>query len=488
MTENQNHPNQMTNSHILVQDFDYYEPISLDEVISLLNGVKGKVCLMAGGTHLMTMLKMERESLSAIVNIAGIHGLADISQNGQGELVIGAAATIHDIRHNDMVKRIYPALAEACAAFGSTQIQIMGTLGGNLCNGSPASDTVPPLMIYDARLVLKSASGERELRLDEFLLAPGKTALKAGEMLTAVILPEPPKDAASGFIKVSRVAADLAKASAAVLLVRDGAKIKQCRLAFGSVAPTVMRVKPAEEFLLNKQFSQELLAQAGAIVSENIAPIDDIRSTAWYRRRLSAAMTVDVLDVVWRRTDESGAKPLSVKGKPAVKIERSQPLHIAAGEKQEIELTVNGVRHRFLVSPGELLLNVLRDRMDLKGAKYGCGLGECGACTVLVDGLAMLSCLMLAASAHGRSIVTVEGLQKPTGELDSLQEIFIEESAFQCGFCTPGFLMATKSLLNEIPRPSEKDIRDYLKGNRCRCTGYASIMRAVIKSVQKTTE
>ncbi len=123
---------------------------------------------------------------------------------------------------------------------------------------------------------------------------------------------------------------------------------------------------------------------------------------------------------------------------------------------------------------------MLRERLQLTGSKYGCGIGECGACTVQMNGQPVLSCLVLAISADGSDIVTVEGLQGPSGELDPLQESFIEHAAFQCGYCTPGMLMTAKSLLQENPCPTEEEVRDYLKGNLCRCTGYASIVRAVM--------
>jgi len=153
--------------------------------------------------------------------------------------------------------------------------------------------------------------------------------------------------------------------------------------------------------------------------------------------------------------------------------------------RQKIEITVNGDKRQMWVTSKELLLNVLRERLQLTGAKYGCGLGECGACTVEVDGKPMLSCLLLAASLNGKSITTIEGLQKGTGELDDLQEAFIDQAAFQCGYCTPGLIMTIKGLLHENAQPQEQDIRDYLKGNRCRCTGYMSIVRAVFAAVEK---
>jgi carbon-monoxide dehydrogenase small subunit len=148
-----------------------------------------------------------------------------------------------------------------------------------------------------------------------------------------------------------------------------------------------------------------------------------------------------------------------------------------------IEVTVNGQRKQFDVEPNILLLNLLRDELYLKGAKYGCGIGECGSCTVLLDGEAVQSCMILAVEADGRRVDTIEGLADGD-ELDPIQEAFIEEGAVQCGFCTPGFIMATKALLTENPHPSEGEIREYLKGNLCRCTGYINIVKAV-KSAAK---
>jgi carbon-monoxide dehydrogenase small subunit len=150
----------------------------------------------------------------------------------------------------------------------------------------------------------------------------------------------------------------------------------------------------------------------------------------------------------------------------------------------KITIRVNGKQKIFDVEPNTLLLNLVRDGMQLTGAKYGCGVGECGACTVLLDGESVLACMVLAVDADGRNVETVEGL----GEYDSLnpiQEAYLEEGAVQCGFCTPGFIMSTKALLSEKPQPTETEIREYLKGNMCRCTGYVNIVRAVQSAAAK---
>ena len=149
---------------------------------------------------------------------------------------------------------------------------------------------------------------------------------------------------------------------------------------------------------------------------------------------------------------------------------------------------MNGVRRSLRVRPNALLLNVLRERLGLTGAKYGCGIGECGACTVILNGRPVLACLVLAVAADGAEILTVEGLESPDGTLHPLQTAFIEHNAFQCGYCTPGMLMMTHSLLAEIPHPTEEEVRDYLKGNRCRCTGYTAIVRAVLAAAGQSEE
>ncbi len=144
----------------------------------------------------------------------------------------------------------------------------------------------------------------------------------------------------------------------------------------------------------------------------------------------------------------------------------------------QILLTVNGMLHEVDAKPTARLIDVLRDQLGLTGTKESCGEGECGACTVIVDGKAVNSCLMLAVQARGREVLTVESLALD-GQLDLLQRKFVEHGAVQCGYCTPGMLMAAKALLMANPLPSEQDIRMALAGNLCRCTGYATIVAAV---------
>lgn len=153
--------------------------------------------------------------------------------------------------------------------------------------------------------------------------------------------------------------------------------------------------------------------------------------------------------------------------------------------KKTIQLTVNGETHEIIVEPNALLINVLRDELGLTGTKYGCGIGQCGSCTVLVNGEPVMSCLILAVAVNEANILTIEGLAKPDGILDPVQEAFLDHSAIQCGFCTPGMVLMARDLLNKNPAPSEPEIREHIKGNLCRCTGYTSIVRAIKSCAQK---
>lgn len=144
-----------------------------------------------------------------------------------------------------------------------------------------------------------------------------------------------------------------------------------------------------------------------------------------------------------------------------------------------VTTTVNGDEREYLCAPGQTLLDALRDELDMTGSKEGCGSGDCGACTVILDGEMVCSCLVLAAEAEGRRVDTIEGVAEGN-ELHPVQQKFLENAALQCGFCTPGFIVASKALLEKNPNPTETEVRYWLAGNLCRCTGYDKIVRAVL--------
>jgi aerobic-type carbon monoxide dehydrogenase small subunit (CoxS/CutS family) len=154
-------------------------------------------------------------------------------------------------------------------------------------------------------------------------------------------------------------------------------------------------------------------------------------------------------------------------------------------KKVEIEFTINNEKRRLSVKPNDLLINMIRNDLFLTGSKYGCGIGECGACTVLLNGEPVLSCLTLAVTVDGKEITTIEGLAKGN-ELHPMQIAFLKNAAVQCGFCTPGMIVTATALLKENPNPTEDEIRDYIRGNICRCTGYIQIVKAIESCANET--
>jgi carbon-monoxide dehydrogenase small subunit len=156
-------------------------------------------------------------------------------------------------------------------------------------------------------------------------------------------------------------------------------------------------------------------------------------------------------------------------------------------KKRVVSATINGQQTEFLCEPRQTLMEVLRDTLDLTGTKEGCANGNCGACTVLMNGRPVVSCLVLAPEAEGAQVETIEGVASAEG-LDPIQQCFLENAALQCGICTPGFIMSTKALLAQNPNPTEHDVRFFLAGNLCRCTGYDKIVRAVLDAARARQE
>ena len=152
--------------------------------------------------------------------------------------------------------------------------------------------------------------------------------------------------------------------------------------------------------------------------------------------------------------------------------------------KTLVNLVINGKNHKLEIEPNETLLDVIRNRVGLTGTKKGCDTGDCGACTVLLNGKAVNSCMILAADVDGQEITTIEGLVGPNGELDPVQQAFVNNGAFQCGYCTPGLIMAGRALLNENPHPTEAEIRQGIGGNICRCTGYVTVVDAIMEAAE----
>ena len=291
----------LMNSHILVQEFDLHRPTSVAEAVALLEQYNGRAKVLAGGTDLLVNMKLERAQAEQVISIGRIKSLKQITAGADG-LTIGALATFYDLQQSEVIHRKYQALNEAAHSVSGTQIKMMGTIGGNLCNASPAADSAPALLLYEAQVELTAAAGRRRVALAEFFSGPGQTVRQPNELLTGIILTPTQPTEGSAFLKLGRVGADIAKVSAAVRLIRDGQRVAECHIALGSVAPTPVRARQAEARLVGQPFDLALAEVTGQTAAQEMKPITDVRSTAAYRARVAQVLVRDALLLAWDRS------------------------------------------------------------------------------------------------------------------------------------------------------------------------------------------
>lgn len=297
----------MGNTRILACEFDYFQPRTVEETVDLMAEYGDRGSVLAGGTDLLVLMKMGRIAPEAVVDIRRIPELERM--NGQDGLSIGAATLVRSVERSARVAQKYTALAEAAGQLGSVQIRNMATICGNVCSASPAADSPPALLVFDAQTWIVGPSGERVVPLDQFFVGPRKTALGHDEILTRIVLPDPAPGLGSAFLKISRVAADIATLNAAVALERDGGRIRSCRIALGSVATTPIRARRVEEALEGQRYSMDLVEHAGTLASLEVQPSRRARlgrSTAEYRRGAVKSLVRDAIQTAWERASDEG--------------------------------------------------------------------------------------------------------------------------------------------------------------------------------------
>jgi carbon-monoxide dehydrogenase medium subunit len=281
-------------------------PRSVDETCALLSQHGEEAEVVAGGTDLFVKMKQRRDVPSVLVNIKRIAGLDQICGAVDGGLHIGPLATVQAIKDSALIAQHFPVLSEAAGVLGTAQVRNLGTLGGNLGNASPSAEFAPPLVILNASLRCLGCRGERMVPVDGFFVGPGKSMLKSDEVITDIYVPEPPAGAQCAYLKHSLRRMDVAMASAAVLVLLDGDRCRDARIALGAVAPTVFRARKAEAALIGQRLSRdasedELLEQVAQVAVGESRPIDDIRGYASYRRKVVAMLVRHGLEHVIAR-------------------------------------------------------------------------------------------------------------------------------------------------------------------------------------------
>lgn len=279
----------------MLPKFEYYRPSSVDEAVDLLSRLWPEARVIAGGTDLVVKMRAGLIKPKYIVDITRLEELKFIRDDGD-VIRIGAATLLSHIEESEVVKEGVPVLHDAVKKMASWHVKNLATIGGNLCNASPAADTAPPLIVHEAKLKIRGPGGEREVLVEEFFTGPGETVLKQGELLAEVIVPKKKPGQGASFQKLMVREGALAVVSAAALVELSGGVISKVRVALGAVAPTPVRARHVESVLEGSEPTPEVLREASREVVRDINPITDVRGSREYRIDMSVVLTRRALE------------------------------------------------------------------------------------------------------------------------------------------------------------------------------------------------
>jgi carbon-monoxide dehydrogenase medium subunit len=481
----------------------YYRPTTLDDALDLLHAHGEHTRIVAGGTDLVVEFQRGVRTSPSVVDISALRDLRYL-RDQDGLLCLGGLTTHNEVIASPLCRSRATPMVQACLEVGAPQIRARATVAGNLVTASPANDTIPALIVLDARLVLASRGGERVVPLDQFYLGVRRTALRQDELVREIRV-APLSAAQRGiFLKLGlrrAQAISVINLSVVVTLDLSGA-VAAARIALGCVAPTVVRVPSTEQFLIGQHLTAAVCREAGRRARAEVNPITDLRGSATYRLETLESLLAHALQTLAAGSAadpvpahpvllESGTAQLPCSSPRTGQVAPAPPGEHSAAALPEavatIDTTINGHPYQLVHSSTRTLLEAIRAEAGLTGTKEGCAEGECGACTVWLDGQAVMSCLVPAAQASGAAITTIEGLGGEDGH-HPLQQAFIRCGAVQCGYCIPGMLMAGAKLLQEHPHPALEQVRTAISGNICRCTGYRKILDAVLDAATPAGE
>ena len=401
-----------------------YEAYSVEEAVKLrLEHPEAQI--IAGGTDVLVQMREGRRAGKELISIQKIDSMRGVSMDEDENIRIGSLTTFSHITRNPIIIEKINVLGEAVDMVGGPQIRNAGTIGGNTCNGVTSADSASTLHAWEAIVELTGVNGKRYLPIKDFYIKAGTVDINVaeGEIQTAILIPKASWENTKGFyIKYGmRNAMEIATTGCSVNVRLSGDKktFDRVRIAYGVAGPVPMRAPSAEAVVNGQPVTMENIEAFSRAVLEDINPRDSWRASKAFRK------------------------------------------HIAV----------------------EMAKRALIESVRLTSVKKGCEVGECGACTALIDGEAINTCLYLAVWAEGKHIITLEGLMNPDGTLSDVQKAFMEETSIQCGFCIPGFILTATEIVNSGKEYTDDELRKLLSGHLCRCTGYQNIFRAVKKTM-----
>ena len=473
---------------------EYMNVNSLDEAMEVLAERGERARLIAGATDLIIEIERGvREGIDTLVDVSRIPGLDQITLDEDGLVHLGPLVTHNHCVASKLIRERALPLAQAAWEVGSPQIRNRGTVAGNLVTASPANDTITPLMALGAVVTLRSSTRERIIPLQRFYLGVRDTVMQPDEIMVDIAFPAMNSDQRGTFIKLAlRQAQAISLVNVAVIVTfgegepeaQSERKVEKAMITLGAVAPVIIHAQEAEEYLAGRTLDRVTIEKTALLAEGASKPIDDVRSSRDYRLEMVRVCTLRALrDIAKGEISKAVPEdPVLLWGENhlgTAPILNTSSVHSA--DAGYIQTNINGKNYDFNDGFGKTLLRLLREDAGLIGTKEGCAEGECGACTVFLDGAAVMSCMVPAARAHGAEIVTIEGLAQ-NGNLHPVQQAFIDEGAVQCGYCTPGFIMSGVKLLEERSQPTQEEIQHSITGNLCRCTGYYKIISAMEKA------
>ncbi len=496
----------------------------------LHDGDADETRVIAGGQTLVPLMAMRLARPKRLIDIARLGELAFVRREPDG-IAIGAATKHHVVERDRLIGTEVPLLAKVMPHVAHAPIRARGTIGGSLANADPAAEIVLVAITLGATLVYRDGSSSIEIVAHEFFTGAMTTALPPTALLTGARFPLwPNMRTGVGFHEISARSSDFAFASAAAQVALDEAGIcRRAALGLGAICGVPLRLDRLGETLEGRslgEIDQRLIRDQVESMLADQEVFSDLHASADYRRRAAATLLARAVADAFRDAAQipppkgevdqpAGRHAPLYAGHPVIPVRQAEAKMPQTGRsvvtgssahaddddreygdglkvrprsqtgKYRVALNVNGETRAVEVEARTSLLDCLREQLLLTGAHAGCEHGVCGACTVLIDGRPIRSCLMFAVQADGYAITTIEGIAPAPGELSPIQDAFCETHGMQCGYCTPAMILTAHALLADNPAPSRAEIVDAISGNLCRCTGYAQIIEAVALAAER---